>query len=154
MIKTSSGSTVTAEVNSFSPTIELVTGAVMNVDNTGATINTLILNGGTFNAPTGTMNFYAQGNSPLQYNGGTFNTNSGTVQFIGRQCTIATKLPLELYNVNISMIPPHRFVVNNTDGDLNINGTLTLIDGNLGTASAVNVMNAKDNVLVKSTFDG
>jgi hypothetical protein len=156
IIRTSGNVTVTAEADSISPTIELNTGSTMNVDDAGASIIQLILNGGTFNAPTGTMKFLAQGDSPLQYNNGTFNANNGTAEFIGRHGTVAPKLPLELNNVNINMgNPSYYFVVDTTNGDFNVNGTLTLTNGNLGSAASdTNVMNAKGDVLVKSTFNG
>jgi guanyl-specific ribonuclease Sa len=155
-ITTSGNVTVTAEANSWSPTIELNTGAVMNVDNAGASIIQLILNGGTFNAPTGTLkflnNFYL-GNA-LQYNGGTFNANNGTVEFNNpdSSLTVILQQPLDPYNVDVNMgDPSYHFSIVNNDNDFNVNGMLTLSGGQLRASSLIT---AKGNVLVKSAFNG
>jgi hypothetical protein len=152
-IKTSANTTVTAEAGSWSPVIELNPGAVMNVDNAGASIIDLILNGGTFNAPTGTMRFTAAwyGGNALQYNSGTFNHNNGTVEFYGRYdyLDIVLQQPLDLYNVNINT--PYYFDVANNGNDFNINNILDITSGYFGVDSMVT---AKGDVLVENTFGG
>jgi hypothetical protein len=152
-IKTSGNITVTAEANSRCPTIELNTGAVMNVDNVGASINELILNGGTFNAPTGIMKFTsdAYGGTALQYNGGTFNHDNGTVELHGRyyDLDVVLQQPLDLYNVDVNTTRASS--IYNNGNDFTVDGTLTLSGVYLGGGSLIT---AKSGVLVKSTFGG
>src|SRR6266705_4496023 len=141
-----SGATLTVGGNGFVQSVGSFTGGINNIDiNSGFT-----LNGGTFNAPSGTLSLSSDVTIAAA---ATFNPKGGTVAFVNGQVFLVLPASLTLNNITINKNNSTNVLFKSTS-TLVATGTVTLTDGLIDNNLGTGTIDAHGAVSIAPTFDG